>query len=240
MSTTLLIILGSCLTGVIFGLLVYWIFFRIPKPRRANQSSPVEIEAQVRLTGSEDIDQPLVRQEFERGADPELENENWLNKEISEVPADTLRKEDDDWLNAGLDEVPAKDYKKQDEDWLNARDNQASDSVNDSQSNSDNPPEVQIEQDGSILNIIVIRTSKKAQKPEKTVINLKINASPQDSDSKDQLHYDVEVSPSYQGLQDTTTVKALEESANMGNALMDEISVRPLESPVIKSHDSDS
>jgi hypothetical protein len=239
MSLNLLIILGSCVAGVVFGLLVYWIILRTVKTRRSNQSNFIEVEKQTPLTHTEDIDQPSL---IKREAGTQEEDENWLNEGVSEVSASTLHKEDDDWLNAGMEEVPAKDFKQQDEDWLNGEDDRSLEPVKESSSNraTVNPPEIQIQQDGSILNITVTKASKQDKKPEQTVINLKINVSPPDSDRKEKELYEVELTSSYQGLEDAATIKTLEESVTTGNALMDEISVRPVDNPVTESQDSNS
>jgi hypothetical protein len=71
------------------------------------------------------------------------------------------------------------------------------------------------------------------------VINLRINVSPQNSVREVEGLYDVEITPSYQGLQDNMTIKPVENPVNLSHALMDEISIRPMESQVIESHDSD-
>jgi hypothetical protein len=251
MQLNLWIILGTCVAGIVSGYGIYWIIIKIKNIRLANRSKSLKRERQTPLTFTEDIDdsslekplnQAKLTPEIRRKTDTEGEEGEWLNKGVPEVSARTIHKDDDEWLNAGIAEVPTQDYKKQDDDWLNAENKQLLETVDESSLTraTTNPPEIQIKQDGSILNITVTKSSKQCAKPEQTVINLKINVSPQDSARKEEELYDVEITPSYQGLEDILSIKPMEESVNLSNALMDEISIRPLGNPVIHSQNSDS
>jgi hypothetical protein len=238
----LLIILGTCLAGVGFGLAVYWLIIKVQKTRRvdhAELSAPGKISPD---TITEDIDNPpLVPPLKEADQAPDLkketaaraEDDNWLNNGIPEVPPDSIKKEDDDWLNAGVEEVSTNVLKKQDDDWLNADNEQSLEPVDEPSLDSDvaDSPEIQIQQDGSLLNITVITSRKQNARPEQTVINLKINVPPEDVDGNGEEPYAVEVMPdgsslSDQSLDDMISVKPTEEADDQSYSLMDEISVK--------------
>jgi len=246
----LLIILGTCAAGVVLGFFIHWIVIKIKKTLWANQSNSLKEERQTPLTITEDIDDPSLEQplnegdytpDIQRETDTETEDDDWLNNVVSEASAIVIKKEDD-WLNAGVEEVPTNVYKQQDDDWLNAENNQPMETEDESSLNhaSTNRPAIQIKQDGSILNITVTASKKQDMKSEKAMINLKINLPPQDLARKGEGPYDIEIitdesSPPYQSLQDTITVKPVEEPVNQSHSLMDEITVRPVESPVLIS-----
>jgi hypothetical protein len=247
----LLIILGTYVAVVVLGFFVYWIIINIKKTLRANQSNSLKGERQTPLTITKDIDDPSLEQplneaeyapDIQRETDTKTEDD-WLNNGIPEASASAIKKEDDDWLNARVEEVPTNVYKQQDDDWLNAENNQPLETVDESSLNraTNNLPEIQIKQDGSILNITVSASKKQDVKSEQTVINLKINLPPQDLARKGEGPYDIEIttedsSPSYQSLQDIITVKPGEEPVNQSHPLMDEISIRPVENQVTESH----
>jgi hypothetical protein len=238
----LLIILGTCLAGVGFGLAVYWLIIKVQKTRRVDRA---ELSAPEKISPAaitEDIDNPpLVPPLKEADKAPDLkretparaEDDNWLNNGIPEAAPDTIKKEDDDWLNAGLEEVSTNVLKKQDDDWLNAENEQSLEPVD--ESSLDTPvadsPEIQIKQDGSLLNITVITSRQPNVRSEQTVINLKINVPPEDADGNGEEPFAVEVMPdgsslSDQSLEDMISVKPTEEPDDQSYSLMDEISVK--------------
>ena len=226
----LLISLGACVALLVFGLFVYWIIINIKKTLRTNQSNSMKRQRQTPLTITEDInDLSLEQPLYEADYAPDIQRET-----------DT-KAEDDDWLNNGVPAASASTIKKEDDDWLNAENNQLLETVDDSSLNraTTNRPEIQIMQDGSILNITVTTSKKQDIKSEQTVINLKINLPLQDLARKGEGLYDIEIttgdsSPSYhyQSLQDSITVKPVEEPINQSHPLMDEISIRPVENQV--------
>ena len=247
----LLVILGTYVAVVVLGFFVYWIIINIKKTLRANQSNSIKGERQTPLTITKDTDAPSLEQPLnEADYAPDIQRENdtktdddWLNNGIPEASASTIKKEDDDWLNARVGEVPTNVYKQQDDEWLNAENNQPLETVDESSLNraTNNLPEIQIKQDGSILNITVSASKKQDVKSEQTVINLKINLPPQDLARKGEGPYDIEIttedsSPSYPSLQDIITVKPGEEPVNQSHPLKDEISTRPAENQVTESH----
>jgi hypothetical protein len=131
---------------------------------------------------------------------------------VPDASASTTKKEDDEWLNSPLEEVP-----------------------------TTNHPEIQIKQDGSMLNITVIASNKQDIKSEQTIIKLKINLPPQVLARKGEGLYDIEIttddsSSSYQSLQDIITAKPVEEPFNPSHSLMDEIYIRPVENQVTESY----
>jgi|WetSurMetagenome_2_1015567.scaffolds.fasta_scaffold42740_2 hypothetical protein len=234
----LLIILGTCLAGVGFGLAVYWLIIKVQKTRRvahAELSAPKKISP---AAITEDIaNPPLVPAdkgpELKRETAARAEDDNWLNNGIPEAAPDTIKKEDDDWLNAGVEEVSTNVLKKQDDDWLNAENEQLLEPVD--ESSLDTPvadsPEIQIKQDGSLLNITVITSRQPNVRPEQTVINLKINVPPEDLDGNGEEPFAVEVMPdgsslSDQSLEDMISVKSTEDPDDQSYSLMDEISVK--------------
>ena len=92
-------------------------------------------------------------------------------------------------------------------------------------------PEIQIKQDGSLLNITVITSGKRDTRPEQTVINLRINVPPEDVDGNGEDPFNVEVMPegsslSDQSLDDMISVKPAGEPDDQSYSLMDEISVK--------------
>jgi hypothetical protein len=237
----LLIILGTCLAGVGFGLAVYWLIIKVQKTRRVVQAELSAPEKISPATITEDIDNPpLVPPLKPADKAPDLkreiadreEDDNWLNNGIPEAAPDTIKKEDDDWLNAGVEEVSTNVLKKQDDDWLNAENEQSLEPVDESSLDSAaDSPEIQIQQDGSLLNITVITSRKQNVRPEQTVINLKINVPPEDVDGNGEEPYAVEVMPdssslSDQSLDDMISVKPTEEPDDQSYSLMDEISVK--------------
>ena len=142
----------------------------------------------------------------------------------------------DDWLNAGVEEVPADLYKQQDDEWLNAGTGQPLGNVDESWLNPaiSERPEIQIKQDGSILNVTVTAARKPDIETGQAVINLKINLPPQYSARKGEGPYDIEITtddgfPEDESLQDFITVKPGEEMFDQSHLLMDEISIRPAE-----------
>ena len=149
-------------------------------------------------------------------------------KEESQAPLTPAEDTEDlslEQLLAEADYVPdipgGTDFETEDDDWLN-----------------NGIPEIQFEQDGSILNINVIASHKQDITSEETVINLKINLPPQYLARKGEGPYDIEItpydsSPFYQSVQDINTVKPDEESVGQVRSLLDEIAIRPVESPVL-------
>jgi hypothetical protein len=247
----LLIILGTCVAVAAIGFSVYWIIINIRKNLRSNQSNSLEGKRQIPLTDTEDIEDPSLEQPLSEvayapdtpgGTDAEAEDGDWLNTGVPEASASTLKKKDDDWLNAGVEEVPTDVYKQQNDDWLNAENNQPLETGDESWLNHaiTNRPEIQIRQDGSILNITATASKKRDLKSEQTVIKLKIRIPSQDLARKGEGPCDIEITtddslPPYQSLQDITTVQPLEKQVTESHVLMDEIFVRSVESPVLTS-----
>jgi hypothetical protein len=117
---------------------------------------------------------------------------------------------EDDWLNAGMDEFSPV-------------------------SETTGHPEIQLQQDGSILNVTITTLPKQDISAEPAVINLRIILPPQYSARKGEGPFDIEIRaddlPStYQDWQDFITEKTLEEPVSQVSSLMDEIVIRPVES----------
>jgi hypothetical protein len=239
----LLIVIGTCIAGILFGLFVYWIIIKIPKRQKASQSSPTEGEGLTSSTITEEIKDPLLIQPLNEGdysqdIQRKTEDDDWLNDEVPEASESTIRKEDDDWLNAGVSPVPVNISKEEDDAWLKAEETSSMENSENPSSNGEgnDAPEIQIKQDGSVLNITVTTSNKQDLRPEQTVINLRLNVSPQNSAGKGEEPYDIEVttddsSPSDHSLEDIITLKPVEEPGNQSHLLMDEISVRSVENP---------
>jgi hypothetical protein len=172
----ILIILGTCAAAVGFGFFIYWIIVKIQKTVRARQSNSARGESQTPLSEFRDNElaspeKPLTKSnnapDIKKGSDTEAENDNWPNV-APEVSSTTVKKEDDDWLNAGVEEVPTNVYKQRDDDWLNAEDNRSQEDLDKAPSNlpTARHPEIQIQQDGSVINIIVTTSLNKDIEPE--------------------------------------------------------------------------
>jgi hypothetical protein len=165
-----------------------------------------------------------------------------LSNGVPEPSASTTKKENGEWFNAGVEEVPASVYKQQNDDWLNADGDLPLEPVEESSLSraTSDCPEIQIKQDGSILNITVIASNNQHIKSEHTIVSLKINLPPQYLARKGEGPYDIEITEddsfsSDQSLQDIITAKPVDEPIIQSHALMDEITVRPIESLVLAS-----
>ncbi len=131
-------------------------------------------------------------------------------------------------LKDGVPEASTSDIKKANDEWLNSQEEVP----------ANNLPEIQIKQDGSILNISVIAPNKQEIKSEQTVIALKINLPPQFFARKGEGPYEIEItkdesSSSDQSLQDIITAKSGEEPVAPSYSLIDDITLRPVENLVI-------
>jgi membrane protease YdiL (CAAX protease family) len=186
------------------------------------RTTPSRPEIQVKQDGS--VINITVTTAPKRGAKPEKKDDNdWLNAEVEEVPADIYKQQDDDWLNAEIDQ------------FLETPDGSA---LNLSPINQ---REIQLEQDGSILNITVTASKKQDSKSEQTVISLKINLPPQDLPNKWEQTEDARIigdylSPTYASLLDVLADKYVEGPVSQTHPLMDEVSVIPVERRVKVSY----
>jgi hypothetical protein len=182
-----LIILGTCAAAVVFGFFVYWIIIKIQKTLRARQSNSMQGERQTPLTDSRDIEKQSLehaikktdyRPDIQKEIDTETADHYRLNNGVPGASGSFTKKEDDDWLNADVEEVPTNVYKQQDDDWMNAGNDQSLETEDESSLNPPTTriPEIQIEQDGSIINIIVTTTLNQDTKPDKKEENRRLNA----------------------------------------------------------------
>jgi hypothetical protein len=241
------IILGTCLAGVAFGFFVYWIIIKVQETLRTNRSRPTAEERPPQSIIKENTDdysseQPLNEVDYAQDITRKAEDDDWLNSEEPDTSASSLRKDDADWLNSGAAEAPS-DISKQDDDaWLMGEGNQSLEAPDESLFNPTptNSRDIQIKRDGSIININVTASRKRDITPQRTVINLKIHLSPQGSTRKGEWPYDMELpaselSPSMLILQDIVTIKSLEEPVSH-SLLMDEVSIKPMESQVVENH----
>ena len=128
MALNLLIIIGACVGGVVFGEFGYLIVVKIRKNLRAKRSDYIEAERRTPATIAEDVGDSTAEQapdETPGVPDSHGEthsgtaNDDWLNSGVPEAPASAIKKEDDDWLNSGVPEASANAIKKEDGDWLN-------------------------------------------------------------------------------------------------------------------------
>ncbi len=173
----------------------------------------------------------------------ETEDGDWLNSGITEASASDIRKKDDDWLNADTEDIPTNVNRQADDDWLNGRDNQSSESSGELSSNNATVwrPEIQIKQNGSVVDIRVTASEKQGGKSQKPVINLKIKLSPQSVARKGERPYDVEItedssSSSYQSRRNIKPGRSGGGPADAGPRLFDDIYLEPGENLDIESH----
>jgi hypothetical protein len=126
----LLIVLGSCIAGVILGFFLYQFIARFLRRPGTNDS---EAGAQTPTSLADDLSTPSapagdapravqatteVQAETRAGgpdraagdllqtAPEDMKDDGWLNAGIKEVSSDVLKRQDDDWLNAEVPEPP--------------------------------------------------------------------------------------------------------------------------------------
>jgi uncharacterized protein len=182
-----LVILGACAAGVLFGVFVFWFVIKIQKKKRANQSDSTSDKRQTSLTTPQGVDEPSSEQSFnqadptpdiQKESDIKIDDDGWLNNGVSEASANIIKREDDDWLNAEVEELSTNVYKKQDDDWLNAESIESLETPDRSTLNRTtiNRPEIQVKQDGSIINITITTSPKLDAHPERKEDNDWLNA----------------------------------------------------------------
>jgi hypothetical protein len=142
--------------------------------------------------------------------------------------------EDNRPLKTETEKISTSRDKQRDDDWLNPENEQTFETKVGSAQNPSpvNQREIQIKQDGFLLNIAVRASKKQDTKSEHTVTNLKISLPPKDLNEEEELPKEEEINfddPSDQSIQDIVPVKLKNEPTDQSNPLMDEIAVRPVE-----------
>ena len=244
MLLNVLIILGACVAGFFLGESAYRIVIKVRKTLKANRRSSAKAEMPTLMTVAEDLGALLSESvsdetdrppDIRRKADVQTGDDDLLNSGVSEASASAIKKADEDWLNAQVEEVSADVYRQRDEAWLNAQDGQLLGTPDESSSKhlAFKQPTVQFKQDGSTLNITVAASKKQDEDPEQSVINLKIKLSPQDLAKKGEGPYDIEITTEDSSTNDDGLGDFLIGQSDPDHSLMDEIFVRPVETPVV-------
>jgi hypothetical protein len=187
--------------------------------------------------------------------DLKKEDDDWLFNKTSDADGKALKKEDEARLFNGISDISEEGIKKEDAAWLNAGIEDISTNISElgdwsetgkqeSEESPDaawlshdiaNPPEIKIQKDGSVINITITTSSKQGIEPEHTLVDLSMQIFPQNPYKQEMDPFKVEViTPelmSAADLQETDKSQS-SDSPDSLSTLMDEITVRPVDSPI--------